>query len=236
MTFKLGPHGVDCTCPSVETVKYAVDGLFESLEYIDENSTFHNLKDATEFAALSAVAEGMPYRIFHPCTGEMFASLATEWFIDNYSDPPRKLSELLVATIADARRIDRDIYWPHAGQWHSYNEIMNRCEICLGGARMAGLIPEGSTVDVDVEDFSPLWESAFDALDLTRTGRYSDAIGQLERAHRQDEDYVLDTKFIHALDEIPPPVLLDFSNWEEFDKHLESIEKILLPKLQELGL
>ena len=65
---------------------------------------------------------------------------------------PDSMTEVLVATIFDARSLDPNTYRPRSQEWHSATEE-GPCEICLAGGLIAGTFqvsPEPDHVSVYV--------------------------------------------------------------------------------------
>ena len=137
------------------------------------------------------------------------------------------LADLVRAAIDDARKLDRRIYIPDSDYWHQPSRTEDRenvpdgkCFICLAGARIAGgmgIAPGKEyfpVTDADDDDYDRLR-----ALDSARTGQWAEAYYHLSQPGR--EGAIRD-----ALVNIPKPVDAHFWQWEEFDRHLESLEQI----------
>ena len=140
---------------------------------------------------------------------------------------PDTMACLLGSAIEDASKLDRTIYTPHFDKWHQpYNA--NRCFVCLAGSFIA------RTLEIDPADF--VLSRSFDdrtrdlleAIDQMRYGRWSEAFRLVYRRAAPSELHVM-------LNRIPAPAHINFFGWQQFDKHLSSLEKII-PQLREIDL
>ena len=72
-----------------------------------------------------------------------------------YKDkPPKKLSTLIRLAVKHARLLDRNVYNPHFGTWHSAEGRV--CHVCDAGALIAGLLQPNEPK----KDLSPGYFSA----------------------------------------------------------------------------
>ncbi|MCY4431132.1 MAG: hypothetical protein OXC11_12175 [Rhodospirillales bacterium] len=159
-----------------------------------------------------------------------------------------RLSELVKLAVDDARKLDRDAYWPDAGRWHepkpkdrTYNEMV--CHVCLGGAVIAG-----RGLADDYEDVTPGMVAAkgsrgdmarndsiynrLVALDSVRQGLYHSAA----RWMQEDTSIALDSRLDNALNRIREPRHAKFRNWDEFGRFLDDLESRVIPALRAAGI
>ena len=147
--------------------------------------------------------------------------------MDLTTPPPEKLSDLIELAIADARKLDRARYRPMWSTWHQPQPLGGKCMICLAGAVIAGTLgyaPE-TTVGIASEDTAnprwvtithKKWRQALCALDWARVGNWESAYRAL---HGTDPD----GKTHDTLAWLETPVESAFSNWEDLDTHLKSL-------------
>ena len=134
--------------------------------------------------------------------------------------PTHSLAELIRVAIADAGKLDEEIYRPDAATWHvpwrHYDRALadpRRCSVCLAGAVIAGHL--GGTPDRDLTpgNYEDETYGALYALDKVRRGDWAGACSSLNQERRADEVGVLGI-----------PVERDFHGWDEFRAHLRSLE------------
>ena len=161
-------------------------------------------------------------------------------------NPPSKLSELIRLAIKDGREIDRVKNYPRSSVWFEVNDFNNIgtheeiqekiktsedkeikiCSMCLAGVVIRG------TLNIDPNDiksgeychilnrWSPEWRKALNALDQVRSGDYGDAIEDFFNIELDDEEHEEISKAL------PSSQYGSFQGWEEFDKHINSLEEI----------
>lgn len=135
--------------------------------------------------------------------------------------PPKTLSGLIRLAVNDARKLDRDAYWPVCNTWHepSGRQSGAVCRICLAGAVIAGTL--GAPTDADVRFLDQIddteWVDALTAIDHARTGKW-----RLARMKLGHEPTVKDDA---AMASVAYPLQMNFGNWEEFETHLHSLEE-----------
>ena len=140
--------------------------------------------------------------------------------------PPQKLSNLITLAIADARRLDRDVYTPNSEVWHEPHG--GTCMVCLSGCLIAATL-EAPRVEVvirqgnlpDDETDAGLvgdeeWRQALEALEHVRRGEWRLAMST--RSMRVEEETA------SKLSLIPPPFPRWFEGWQMLDAHLASLE------------
>ena len=146
------------------------------------------------------------------------------------SDPdnvalPSTLAGLLEAAILDARSLDRNIYVPYHDEWHHASNH-NYCEVCLGGALMAGTLNLSPRVTLSPHMLSHETEVKLDALDFIRCGLWKQAFDLIH--NRVPSRAISDLLFA-----LPAPPFGNFTGWIEFNAHLDSLEE-LLPALRNI--
>ena len=129
----------------------------------------------------------------------------------------KNLPDLIELAIEDAGKLNREVYIPIYRSFHSYEPVPLVCEICLGGAIIAGTLKHDPKSDL-LDNVFNVFYSQLRALDYVRNGRYKNAAEVLE--------YELSIEQVNALYELPSPVETRFTTWKEFDLHLESLKEI----------
>ena len=142
------------------------------------------------------------------------------------NDPlPDTLSELILVAVKDARKLDRDKYCPYHLSWHEMFGEELTCSICDAGAVMAGTLQVERDVTKEPDDFNESVNSKLCALDQARHGYYYAALDSLG----------IDCEVhLEEIEDLKPSPFYSYTNWEEFDKHLNHIEGIA-QQLKELG-
>ena len=141
---------------------------------------------------------------------------------------PATLSGLLAAAVHDARKLNRAIYVPNCDQWHhaiSYSRTP-LCEVCLGGCLIAGTLNVNSCDSVTASMFDDRTSILLDALDDMRIGYWISAFKRIYDCDLKPSQRSL-------LERIPVPVHTEFKDWEQFDAHLKSLERII-PRLRQV--
>ena len=138
---------------------------------------------------------------------------------------PDTLSGLLEAAVDDARSLDRDLYLPNHVEWHCPDDY-DHCEICLAGAVIAGRLNVRSYSESSPKEFAYATAMKLSAIDKMRTGHWRSAFDILHDYHPPVDPHLL---FV----ELPAPDFPYFTDWEEFDMHLRSLDAII-PRLREI--
>ena len=150
--------------------------------------------------------------------------------------PPDKLSDLIELAVAEAGKLDHDVYEPNFGEWHKPVRAINRCCICLAGTLIAGPLRRSSQTTIDVHPISEegtagiedtRWRNALEALDDARIGGWHTALEVL--------NITIDARTSDMLGNVEGPDWSDFTTWDEFGEHLKSI-RMRAAELRELGL
>ena len=136
---------------------------------------------------------------------------------------PDTMHGLLAAAIADARRLDRNLYRPHHHHWHLPDDD-GLCSVCLAGMSIARTLkwPAGNTARP--WDFPEATQHKLEALNAMRCGCWRAAYRVLHQR----------TATAHTacrLFKLGLPAHLLFVSWEECDLHLKSLESFL-PELR----
>ena len=138
---------------------------------------------------------------------------------------PDTMASLLETAIDDARSLDRKLYTPHYDKWHQpYFE--GRCFVCLAGSFIARTLEIEPSDKATSRTFDKRTSDLLDAIDHMRLGRWNDAFHLVYRQAAPNELYT-------QLDKIPTPEHLNFFGWDQFDKHLSSLQKII-PHLEKI--
>ena len=138
---------------------------------------------------------------------------------------PSTMAGLLETAIRDARKLDRGNYHPHHAQWHCSDERPT-CEICLAGCLIAGTLRVGPDYTVSANSFSPRAKRLLVALDDMRIGHWTGAFYHVYGVDAHESLRV-------CLKDIPTPDPYYFIGWLAFNRHLDSLEK-LLPRLRQI--
>lgn len=138
---------------------------------------------------------------------------------------PDTLSGLLEAAVNDARSLDRTLYSPNHVEWHCPDDY-DRCEICLSGAVIAGRLNIRSHTEATPKEFDYSTAMKLSAIDKMRTGQWRSAFDILHHHNPPVDSHLL---FV----ELPAPDCPYFTDWDEFDFHLRSLDAII-PRLREI--
>ena len=147
--------------------------------------------------------------------------------------PPARLSDLIELAVADARRLNRNTYSPEHSEWHLAGSGPNEtCQVCLAGCVIAGTLEHGPETNIGVLQLGDniddnAWYDALITLDHVRSGQWKSAIMELGQQ--------ADTEQREAIEAIPKPKCSEFRNWDEFNTHLESLDRCIA-NLREIGL
>ena len=158
--------------------------------------------------------------------------------------PPAKLSDLIELAVSDAGRLDRARYTPMWMTWHrprpaEGNGGPAKCMVCLAGAVIAGTLGCPTSTEIDImthENADPTsitipdkaWLNALWALDASREGDWLEAFRALHGAYPEGKLY-------DAIEALPAPVNVEFTDWKKLDAHLASLT-VRAEQLRELGL
>ncbi|MCY4587937.1 MAG: hypothetical protein OXB98_18030 [Bryobacterales bacterium] len=142
---------------------------------------------------------------------------------------PDTLSETLSLAVADARVLSRTDYHPHYRFWHGYSsEQQHLCQVCLAGSIIARSLKVDPRTITSPAAFPPGTDHKLRAINACRTGEFFNAYCIFHNSLPSLESQ----KRLHSL---PSPSHFLFIGWQEFDKHLASLEAIV-PLLEEIEL
>ena len=144
-----------------------------------------------------------------------------------HNDLPDTLHELIETAIADVRRLNRNVYRPHYGDWHSPLGH-GLCAICLAGGVLAGSLECSPTEDGYPSQLPADLKRKLIALEEARSGNWHEAFRQVHLFHPSG---LTSARLLNT----PAPLKSTFFGWEEFDTHLESLEE-LVPLILEIEL
>ena len=139
--------------------------------------------------------------------------------------PPEKLSDLILLAVADARLLDRSIYWPDYSEWHHSvahpYESATYCHVCLAGAVIAQTLGCNRWLKTHPSGYPRRWETSLNALEEIREGRYkvAYALHHWDKTKQQIDAVFTPSRY-------PQPVNRPFTGWEELDAHLTSLEEV----------
>ena len=143
-------------------------------------------------------------------------------------DPlPNTLSELILVAVADARKLDRHIYYPNWLEFHKGYKFDERyiCQICDAGAVIAGTLKAGHFVgDRAPVNYPETVHRKLNALDEARKGYYNCALEYMG-IHCDDNESV------SSIEQSP---YRQYSSWEHFDLHMNHMEWVA-QQLKDLG-
>ena len=142
--------------------------------------------------------------------------------IDSTNRLPNTLHGLLRVAIDDARKLDRIKYRPECSRWHEPLST-DRCAVCLAGAVIAGSMGVSPSVSCDPIEFERFVYMKLQALNDMRAGYFFVAWRGLHALGFRS----LPEAVIKAFDSVPTPNAVEFSGWDDFDIHLESLEAII---------
>ena len=140
--------------------------------------------------------------------------------IPNTRSLPDTMSGLLEAAIADARKLDPDIYFPYSELWHTTDN--GTCTICLAGSLIAGTLqtpPDKTMVPLSFPGDVP---AKLDALDSMRFGRWECAF---HRFYGEEPSPSISDQLAY----LSRPFCSYFTGWDEFHVLLDSLEKSIKP-------
>lgn len=139
-----------------------------------------------------------------------------------------KPSQLIRVAVKDARKLDREIYKPHANLFHSpvfgdgnsafQRKKFKECYVCDAGAVIAGTLGAGKKSDKFPSKYSDAICKRLRAIDNLRTGDLYSACRHLWGGN-------FDTMQVRELEaKLGMPDWFSFIGWDEMDEHLESLE------------
>ena len=132
---------------------------------------------------------------------------------------PDSMAGLLENSINDAFALDREIYVPNYNEWHNtYLSIY--CEVCLAGALIAGLLEIPPAKTVSPLSFDERTAAKLNALDNMRYGHWHTAFNLVYNR-------IASRRVFDCLSALPVPKHPEFCGWQEFEAHLQSMEKML---------
>ncbi len=140
---------------------------------------------------------------------------------------PDRLSDLIELAVANARRLDRNIYFPESSNWQDYRATEDVCEVCFAGAVMAGTLEHPCYQDAGPSTFTIYNRIRLYALDETRRGNWRRALMACGQGHD------LGIQMAKRLDALFDNTRM-FRGWEEFDQFLDKMEQVV-PILREYG-
>ena len=139
---------------------------------------------------------------------------------------PDTMAGILEAAIADARKLDPDVYFPNHLQWHNPTDNPACCEVCLAGSIIAGRLKANPDDTFSSLSFGDKIESKLEAIDHMREGLWEQAFDLIYNnlpSHRI-------RNYLRALSMPAHPT---FYGWPEFEAHLASMER-MLPQLRSI--
>ena len=146
-------------------------------------------------------------------------------FLNHSHSLPDTLSGLLATAIDDARQLDRTLYHPRSGEWHTAWEH-RPCQVCLAGSVIAGSLGASHHQTLYPNSFRGPIRNRLESLDYMRHGKWILAFKALYQRHPN-----LSTA--RRLNRLPRPDNKNFNGCQEFDSHLDSLEAIF-PDLQQI--
>lgn len=146
-------------------------------------------------------------------------------FLDNPHSLPDTMSGLLATAIDDARQLDRTLYHPRCGEWHTAWEH-RPCQVCLAGSVIAGSLGASHHQTLYPNIFRGPVQHKLESIDFMRRGKWVLAFKAFYQLHPK-------ISASRQLNRLPRPDNKDFNGWQEFDSHLDSLEEIL-PDLRQI--
>ena len=135
----------------------------------------------------------------------------------------KKPSQLIKVAIKDARKLDREMYHPDSGMYYEPfpkepgNGII--CYVCTAGAVIVGTLGETSPDSRVPYNYPPEVERRLSAIDSLRSGELFTALGYLWGDNHCNQR----TKELKL--KIAPPKRWHFQSWDEFNEHLDDMER-----------
>ena len=145
---------------------------------------------------------------------------------------PDTLADLLDAACDDMMGLEREFYRPNGLVWHRGIDPSGPCEVCLGGAMLAGTLKLDQRADQDEVDAAVRFgglRGKLKALDAIRRGAVCEAARHLygehhPNRHRCDkvarDDLELMTAIVRVAD------FANFYSWDGFDAALPHYRKL----------
>lgn len=132
---------------------------------------------------------------------------------------PDTPSELIRLAVADARALSRERYHPNAQTWHE--SFGGRCYICDAGAVMAGTLRLDPDSRIDLGTPYCPWTAdthgKLAALDCFRRGFIHHGLVEMGIRPPAGAD-AMSREAAHSANR-------NYDNWQEFDAHLEDMER-----------
>lgn len=123
-------------------------------------------------------------------------------------------------------KMDRTKYYPRWGDYHYYDKLKKRCEVCLGGGHLVvnGWLPEEPAfVGRELESDIPVnCVDMVSALELFRAGWFRGAFNRLELELTEENE-----KELTEIYNINVAGLSNFDGWQEFDTFVEAYKSII---------
>ena len=77
--------------------------------------------------------------------------------------PPCDLIALIRLAVADARKLNRDLYVPESSDWHGGGTEYSSCPVCFAGAVIAGTLKGPRPELLGPSDFPDWWNALYSA-------------------------------------------------------------------------
>ena len=151
------------------------------------------------------------------------SSSLTESFPHSFPD---NLSELLAIVVKDARSLKRADYLPWwAAGWHVRAHNNSICMINDAGAVIAGTLGYGSKSSPLL--FQPPVMRRLQAICFASQGEYDKALAEL--------GWVIDEVGLSHVAQVSVSPYCHYGDWTNFIKHVDWLEKVVIPELKEIG-
>ena len=138
---------------------------------------------------------------------------------------PDTMNRLLTVAIEDARKLPPELYEPQSLRWHSLTPY-DLCQVCLAGAVIAGTLKTPRDRTVYPQQLLGDATRKLESLDFIRRGEWLRAF----KCFYLRWPKIAAGRLLHHL---PSPSDTHFDGWDEFNRHLDSLEAIV-PKLREI--
>lgn len=137
---------------------------------------------------------------------------------------PDTLSDLIDLAIKDARGLDRELYTPDYGEWHTYSYLDESCSICLAGAVIAGSLRMSPRRNTHPDHFSHATGHCLLALEDVRMGNIGRAIARVRRGEKYTKEHEIDiqNRILHICGNSHQ----FFVSWKGFEDFLNWCEKV----------
>lgn len=138
---------------------------------------------------------------------------------------PDTMSGMLAVAVKDARKLPRALYEPQSMRWHSFTPH-NTCQVCLAGAVIAGTLKTPRDRTVYPQQLAGDATRKLESLDYIRRGEWLMAF----KCFYLRWPKIPAGRLLHHL---PTPSDTHFNGWDEFSRHLDSLEAAI-PELREI--